>query len=182
MSHPELFMSRRVYQIEEVRAGPQVAYEEIAKRVAKTVSDLKEMVNWLQEEGAQPTFGVAVEPAERLPFEILPALAKLDVGGTDVFKIPQGSWILHIVGIQNSPMSLDAAAPYIRRYLVNEQRKELVSKELKRLRGAAKISYLGNFAPFSEPSPGPSISDGTTVDASFVANQSAATRLLVDVY
>ena len=78
-------------------------------------------------------------------------------------------------------MPLDVGAPYIRRYLVNERKKNMVSTELKRLREAARISYLGNFASYGEAS-GSLAPDDMIVGNSLDGYRTDTTGLSIDVY
>jgi hypothetical protein len=46
--------------------------------------------------------------------------------------------------------ALEQATPIIEQYLFNAKKKELVDSQVKALRAAAKIEYLGPFAPGAE--------------------------------
>jgi hypothetical protein len=43
-------------------------------------------------------------------------------------------------------VTLEQAKPAIEQFLLNERRRELIAKELKDMRAAARIEYLGKFA------------------------------------
>jgi hypothetical protein len=65
------------------------------------------------------------------------------------------------VASRSQPVSFEQAKPAIEQYLTAERRREFATKEMKGLREAAKIEYLGKFvnkpataaAPASAPAP-----------------------------
>ncbi len=53
--------------------------------------------------------------------------------------------VVVVAGSQTQPLTLEQAKPMIQRYLDNAKKRELAVVELKRLKTAAKIEYLGQF-------------------------------------
>ncbi|NHN20564.1 hypothetical protein, partial [Bacillus amyloliquefaciens] len=51
-----------------------------------------------------------------------------------------------VVASKSQPVSFDQAKPAIEQYLTVERRRDFAQKELKNLRAAAKIEYIGKFA------------------------------------
>ena len=61
---------------------------------------------------------------------------------------------------------MEQATPAIEQFLLNERKREVIAKDLKKLRDAANIEYAGNDvvsgkAPVSDASASASASDGT---------------------
>ena len=52
---------------------------------------------------------------------------------------------------RSQPVNLQAATPAIEQYLLNERKRKLVADDLRALRGAAKIEYVGDYAANKPP-------------------------------
>ena len=64
----------------------------------------------------------------------------LFITGNDGFKA------LLVVQSKQQPVTFEQAKPAIEQYLTAERRREFAQKEMKNLRGSAKIEYIGKFA------------------------------------
>ena len=53
--------------------------------------------------------------------------------------------VLVLAGSQSQPLSQEQAKPMIERYLDNAKKREVAEAELKKLRDAAKVEYLGDY-------------------------------------
>jgi hypothetical protein len=62
------------------------------------------------------------------------------VTGDDGFKA------LLVVQTKQQPVTFEQAKPAIEQFLTTERRREFAQKEIKNLRAAAKIEYIGKFA------------------------------------
>jgi hypothetical protein len=77
---------------------------------------------------------------------------------------PNGAQVIVLAGSRSQPVTMEQATPAIEQFLLNERKREVIAKDLKKLRDAAKIEYAGNDvvsgrAPVSDASA--SASDGT---------------------
>ena len=54
--------------------------------------------------------------------------------------------VAQVVASQAQPLDLQAATPFIEQYLVTLKRGDLAGSEIRKLRGSAKIEYVGEFA------------------------------------
>ena len=59
---------------------------------------------------------------------------------------PNGAQVIVLAGSRSQPVTLEQATPAIEQFLLNERKRELVAKDMKALRDAAKIEYVGKFA------------------------------------
>ncbi len=143
--HPELFAERRVYQFQEVLVSKEFPAEEL-KAELEQADSLKAFVEKLQAKDVPMRLATSVKPAEQLPLEVLNKVVPLEQGQITTFASPQGVLILHLAGAREAPYTLEQATPMIERYLVAQQRKETINKEVERLRSAANIEYTGMFA------------------------------------
>jgi EpsD family peptidyl-prolyl cis-trans isomerase len=144
--HPELFAQRRVYKLQEVATDlPQARLPELEKVVAGAKS-LSDVVNWLRQQDAKVSTNAAVRGAEMLPLAALPRISAMKDGEIGVIAAGNQLTVLQIAASQSQPMNEAQAKPYIDQFLSAIKRDELVKAELVRLRGVAKIEYVGDFA------------------------------------
>jgi hypothetical protein len=87
-----------------------------------------------------------VRAAEQLPLNSLEALAKMQDGQAMVVPTPTGAQVVVLAGSRMQPVTEEQARPAIEQFLVNERRRKLVEDDLKAMRTAAKIEYVGKFA------------------------------------
>lgn len=177
LEHPELFQDRRVYRLKElaIAAPPdfqpqlQAELERLDKRADKSKT-MAELVRWLQSQNIKFQANVTTQAAEQLPTELIGRISRMKDG--DLLTIPRGNAVVvsQLDKSQSAPLTEEQATPFIEQLLQNRKRLELGNEELKRLRAAAKIQYMGDFAaagagnaaavtpaaPAAQTSPGPS--------------------------
>jgi len=143
---PALFRERRVYSIQEmaIEAKPEQVEELRAKLAA--AKNINEFVEYLKTAGYRFGGNQAVRAAEQLPFNTLEAMAKMKDGQAMVVPAPQGVQVVVLAGSRSQPVTEEQARPAIEQYLLNERKRKLVEDDIKALRGAAKIEYVGKFA------------------------------------
>mgnify|MGYP003349634678 CR=1 FL=1 len=73
-------------------------------------------------------------------------LAALPEGHALALPLPQGSKALFVAAARPEPVALEQARSAIEGSLANQHKGALVAADLKRLRAAAQIEYLGAFA------------------------------------
>ncbi len=143
---PALFRERRVYSIQEIaiEARPEQVEELRAKLAA--AKSINEFVEYLKGAGYRFGGNQAVRAAEQLPFNTLEAMAKMKDGQAMVVPTPQGVQVVVLAGSRSQPVTEEQARPAIEQFLLNERRRKLVDEDIKALRAAAKIEYVGKFA------------------------------------
>ena len=143
--HPELFAQRRIYSLEEIGVrGKEDLGAALREQVGKARS-LKEIVVWLQAQKIAFTPNVGARTAEQVPMEMLPGLQKMKDGEIQVFATPGGFSVVRVAASKSEPVSEEKAAPVIQQFLFNRRSGEAVAAEMKALKAAAKIEYLGEF-------------------------------------
>ncbi len=144
--HPELFSERRIYRLQElsVQVTPDNAAQ-VSEKLAG-VRNLNEFVEWLRANNIPARGMQSVKAAEQLPLELLPRLHALKDGQALTLSGNHALNILYLAGSQTQPVSLQQASPVIERYLLNARKRELAEQELKRLRDATKVEYLGEYS------------------------------------
>ncbi len=146
-SRPELFAERKIYRLQELaipqraELSAQALEEEIRK--AKSLNDV---VAWLKSKNVPFNANSTAKAAEQLPLEILPRLAQLQNGQAMLMPTQQGFLLIQVAATEKQPLDEKQATPFIEQFLANQRRLELTRNEVKQLREAAKIEYVGSFA------------------------------------
>ena len=143
--HPEQFAERKIYQFQEILIGKKYSEEELNTELSNAES-LKEFVEALQSNDVPLRLSTNVKSTEQLPAEVLNKVLQMSQGDVATFLSPKGALVLHLAGVKDEPLSLENATPSIKRHLVMQQRKALVTAEVERLRNNANIEFLGMFA------------------------------------
>ncbi|MCA3240636.1 MAG: peptidyl-prolyl cis-trans isomerase, EpsD family [Rubrivivax sp.] len=143
---PALFSQRRIYQIQEIGVeAPADRLPELRAKLA-AAKNINEFVEYLKASGLRFSGNQAVRAAEQLPLNSLEALAKMQDGQAMVVPTPTGAQVVVLAGSRMQPVTEEQARPAIEQFLVNERRRKLVEDDLKAMRTAAKIEYVGKFA------------------------------------
>lgn len=150
-AHPELFSERRVYRLQEVAMQVAGAELEALKQALPPMKTLQEVVAYAKEKNIRVTANSSVRAAEQLPMEFAARVSKLKDGEIIAVPGPGGIAIVQIVASQSQPLNEQQGTPFIEQFLQNKARMEIAKNELKTLRGAAKIEYVGDYA--KDPAP-----------------------------
>jgi EpsD family peptidyl-prolyl cis-trans isomerase len=150
--NPGLFAERRIYALQEaVLTGlTDEQLVQLRQKLVESKNDPKsfdETIRWLKtHDNVKIAANMGVRPAEQLPMRLLASLSKLKDGGVGLFDGPKNSVnLVKIVSSQLSPVDEKSARASIEQFLTNRKRDELLVAEVKRLRDAAKIEYVGDF-------------------------------------
>ena len=144
--HPELFAQRRLYSLEEIAvAGDKELADELRAQAAK-LRNMKDIATWLQARKIGFTPSVGARAAEQLPMEMLSNLQAMKEADIAVFPAAGGLNVVRIAAARSAPGTEQAATPASQQDLFNRRATEAVANELKSLKSAAKIEYMGEFA------------------------------------
>ena len=143
---PALFRQRRVYNIQElaIEASPEQVV--VLRGQLQATKSFDEFADYLKANKYRVAFNQGVRPAEQLPLNLLDAFAKMNDGQAMLSATPSGAQVVVLVSSRLEPLSEEQARPSIEQFLVGEARRKLLEAELKSLRGASTIEYLGKFA------------------------------------
>lgn len=150
---PALFSERRVYSIQEIsiEAKPE-QIPELREKLA-AAKNVNEFVEYLKASGLRFAGNQAVRAAEQLPFNTLDAMAKMKDGQAIVVPATNGMQVVVLAGSRSQPVTEEQARPAIEQFLLNERKRKLVEDDIKALRAAAKIEYVGKFAEGAASAP-----------------------------
>lgn len=143
---PSLFKARRIYNIQELSIEvPSEKVDGLRDRL-QTSKSIAEFVDHLKNGGFPFATNQIVRAAEQLPLANLDAFANMSDGQTTFNTTPTGAQVIVLVNARSQPIDLDRARPAIEQFLLNERKRDLIAKDLKDLRAAAKVEYVGTFA------------------------------------
>lgn len=142
---PALFKERRIYSIQEIgiEARPeQVAGLRTQLGASKNINDF---VEYLKANDFKFSGNQAVRAAEQLPLQSLDAFAKMTDGQAILNQGPNGVQVVVLASSRSQPVSQEQARPAIEQFLLNDRKRKLVEDDVKAMRAAAKIEYVGKF-------------------------------------
>jgi EpsD family peptidyl-prolyl cis-trans isomerase len=143
--HPELFSERRVYQLQEVALRTTPEQGAALRDALKGMKSLADVANYAKANNIPATANNSVRAAEQLPMEFAAKIHTMKDG--EIIAVPgqAGMAVVQIARSQPQPLTLEKATPFIEQFLTNRARLELAQNELKSLRAAAKVEYMGDF-------------------------------------
>lgn len=149
-SNPALFSQRKTYRLQEIITNmPPERLNELNEQIVKSKS-LNDVAAWLRANNFQIAGNSAVRGAEQLPLATLPRVSAMKDGEIAAFQNDKQVTVLQVLASLSQPLNEKEAAPFIETFLTNQKRDELARAELKRLREAAKVEYVGELASLSK--------------------------------
>lgn len=149
--NPALFAQRRLYNFTQVLVP--VTDQATAARLQEIMGKAKnaaDLTAALKKEGIKFAAGNVSRSAEQLPLELLPRFHAMKDGQAGVIPAPNSLMYVYLVSSKAQPVNETTAAPLIEKFLANKARQEAAERELKQLRGKAKIEYVGDFSSVGE--------------------------------
>jgi len=144
--NPYLFAKRRVYNIQELNISKDSGSLDGLKEFAGSGKSMEETLNWLKTRKIQAKGGASTQPAEQIPLELLPRIATMKDGQTAFIDTPKAVILMHIASSQSASVDEKTASPVIEQYLLTQRKTKAVADEMKRLKEAGKVEYVGDFA------------------------------------
>lgn len=147
--NPALFAERRIYRLRELVVSAPAELLEVLRAESARAASLEDIAAWLQRRGARFSTVALTQPAEELPLAYLPRLARMADGEIAVLARPAyagsagGASVIQLEHAEDAPLSQAQAQPVIERFLAARQRGEAAAAEVRRLRAAARIEYVG---------------------------------------
>ena len=145
-THPALFKDRRVYSLQELAVQAKPEQLPALQEKLAAAKDLPDFVAYLQANGFKFTANQAVRAAEQLPLSTVDKFATLKEGQSVFNSSANGVQVVFVVGIREQPVDEARASAPIEQFLLNERKRKVVEDDLKALRAASKIEYVGDYA------------------------------------
>ena len=185
---PALFKERRVYSIQEIGIEAKPEQAPLLRSKLSAARNVEEFVEYLKANGFKFAGNQAVRGAEQLPLQSLDGFSRMKDGQTIFSPTPTGVQVIVLAGSRSQPVSEEQARPAIEQFLLNERKRKLIEDDTKASRAAAKIEYIGKFAPAASapaggasapaavaaPPAGPTVTPATPLPASNPTGLSAA--------
>ncbi len=150
---PALFAQRRVYVLQELQV--QAAPDQIAslrERVQSSKS-IDEVAKYIKEKNLPARTSQQTAAAESLPAPLVDEFAKLKPGQAFLMPVQGGARIVVVQDARTAPVSFEQATPRIEQALLNDRKRAAVETEMKALRSAGKVEYMGKFAETAASAP-----------------------------
>lgn len=145
-SRPALFSERKVYSFQElsIEATPDKA--DVLREQLKAAKDINEFIAYLKANDYKFGGTQTNRAAEQLPLARLDDFAKMKEGQATFAVVPKGVQITILAATRTQPVDEARAQNAIEQFLLNERKRKVVEDDLKALRAAAKIEYVGDYA------------------------------------
>lgn len=173
--NPALFAERRVYSLQEIAIEAKPEQVGVLREKLQGVKNVGEFVEWLKANDFRFAGNQAVRAAEQLPMSSLKAFANLKDGQAILVPSPTGLQVIALAGSRSQPVALEQARPAIEQFILNDRKRKLIEDDVKTLRAAATIQFVGKFAEkaASAPAGAPSLAQAAAVPASGAAAAAA---------
>ena len=146
VANPALFSERRVYALQEITVPSAAGMFNQLRDLAAAAKSMEDIVAALRTRNIQFNAGSATRAAEQLPLEVLPKIHALKDGQITVIEVAGNSTVVRLVSSQSAPVPEATALPRIQLFLANQRAGEAATRDIKRLKEKAKITYAGDFA------------------------------------
>lgn len=158
--HPELFAQRRVYTLVETAVEATPEQQKAVKPQIEAAKNADEVAAVLR--AANLRFGTRqlTQGADALPMQAAAPMAALHEGQSHLVNGPLGARILTVVSTRPAPLSESEAKNAIQQYLLVDRKRQVVDGQIKQMRAAARIEYLGKFAVAAADAKDPAPADG----------------------
>lgn len=144
-ARPELFAQRRGYLLAQVVTDGTVPRDELDAQ-GRQLATPADLVKWLRERGAPAQLRTVTMGAEQVPTPVLARLSELKRGQALVASIGAAVQVNYLLDTRAAPVTFTDARPAIEQLLTVQRRQEAAQREIERLRTAAQVDWLGEFA------------------------------------
>ncbi|MCW5612223.1 MAG: EpsD family peptidyl-prolyl cis-trans isomerase [Rubrivivax sp.] len=150
---PALFAERRIYSIQEIGIEAKPDQVPMLRERLAASKNINEFVDYLRANDFRFAGNQAVRAAEQLPLNSLDAFARMRDGQAMVVPTPNGLQVVVLAGSRLQPVGEEQARPAIEQFLLNDRKRKLVEEDMKSMRAASKIEYVGRFAELAASAP-----------------------------
>jgi EpsD family peptidyl-prolyl cis-trans isomerase len=166
---PALFKERRVYNFQELAIEAKPEQIEGLRAQLRSAPNIAAFAEYLRANNVRFAANQAVRAAEQLPLAMVDAFSKLKDGQAVLMPSPTGAQVVVLAGSRMEPVDEAQARPVIEQFLHTDAKRKAVEADIKALRSAAKIEYVGRFAQAAASAPAASPPASLPVAASAAA-------------
>ena len=176
---PALFKERRIYSIQELAIQAKPEQLETLRTQLQSAKSITDFIDYMKANDIRFAGSQAVRPAEQLPLSMLEGFAKMKDGQAMLLPSATGAQVIVLAASKSEPVDEARAKPAIEQFLSNEARRKLIEADVKAMRAASKIEYLGKWAALAASGPdgavaAPVLAPATAAPASSTAPAAAA--------
>lgn len=150
---PALFKDRHIYSLQELTIEAKPEQLAVLRDQLQRVKSASEFVEYLKANSFRFNGNQGVRAAEQLPADVLDKLAKMKDGQMVLLPSPTGALVIMLVGSRSEPVDEARAKPAIEQFLLNDAKRKRLEADIKAMRAAAKIEYIGKFAATAASAP-----------------------------
>jgi len=143
---PALFSERRIYNLQEIQIEAKPEQVPALRERLAAAKNVNEFVDYLKANDFRFGGSQAVRTAEQLPLSSLDAFSKMKDGQAMLVPAANGVQVIVLAGSRSQPVGEEQARPAIEQFILNERKRKLIEDDVKQMRAAAKIEYIGRFA------------------------------------
>lgn len=143
--NPDLFEHRKIFAFREFLFEREKFTDSLRDQLNKAKTPA-EVAKTLTDAGIRYRETNNTRPAEALPIEALPRIAKMAKGDTAVFSDQNLANVLMLMDVSEQSVTFERATPLIQQYLMNRKKRELAQSKVKELRDKGTVEYVGSFA------------------------------------
>ncbi|MDB6002968.1 MAG: peptidyl-prolyl cis-trans isomerase, EpsD family [Rhizobacter sp.] len=144
--NPALFKERKVYNLQEIAIEAKPDQIPALRTKLEGSKNVAEFVEYLKASGFKYAANQATRAAEQLPLTAVNEFAKVKDGQALFNTTANGAQVVIVAASRSQPVDETRATPAIEQFLFNDRKRQVVEDDLKALRGAAKIEYVGDYA------------------------------------
>ena len=151
---PALFSQRRIHSIQEIAIEAKPEQTAGLREKLSAAKNIGEFVEYLKANDFRFAGNQAVRAAEQLPLSSLETFAKTKDGQAMLVPANNGVQVIVLAGSRMQPVNEEQARPAIEQFILNDRKRKLIDEDVKAMRAAAKIEYIGKFAQGAASAPG----------------------------
>jgi EpsD family peptidyl-prolyl cis-trans isomerase len=144
--NPYLFSERKIFDLQEIRMQATPDIKDDLVRMASEQKSFEEVLKFVSDRGVKYKVMEAVRPAEQVPQDLLPALAKQSDKTPGFFDNKDTYSMVYVRASKKAPVSEAKAQPVIETFLSHQKKQKIAAEEVKRIRETAKVEYVGAFS------------------------------------
>jgi len=144
-AHPELFAHRKVLDVTQLTIAAQ-DFSGRLKSVMDSAKSLDQVVAWLKTNNIAYVRTRLTYTSADLPPNIIGKLQSLGRNRLFVMKDGERDLLCALTELRDSPVTPEAAAEQIERFLFNKKMQEAAAAEIAHLRSLAKLDYVDKSA------------------------------------
>jgi EpsD family peptidyl-prolyl cis-trans isomerase len=148
---PALFSERRIYSLQEINIEAKPEQLPVLREKLAAAKSFNEFVDYLKANDIRFSGNQAVRSAEQLPLASLDSFARMKDGQAVIVPSATGMQVVVLAGSRSQPVSEEQARPAIEQFVLNDRKRKLAEEDVKAMRTAAKIEYVGKFAEGAKP-------------------------------